>query len=171
MGLSTSGNSLSVIEGLQAAPQRRLTTGGLTGHPGGALKELVDFCLCVPAAVTPRLQEAHILVGHSLGEIIERELFPPPRQGNREGKPSRLICSKGRGHAPDRQREETHLPRPRRAPRLLVRSWTGRKRRGGRLAGAGNASGVSQRSPARQNSNRRRDPGIPGGEAILRRRP
>ena len=56
---------IASIEGLQAARQRRLTTVGLTGHPGGALKELVDFCLCVPAPVTPRLQEAHILVGHS----------------------------------------------------------------------------------------------------------
>lgn len=76
MGISTSGNSVRVIEGLQAARQRRLTTVGLTGHPGGALKELVNFCLCIPATVTPRIQEAHILVGHSLCEIIERELFP-----------------------------------------------------------------------------------------------
>jgi hypothetical protein len=58
-----------------------LTTVALTGHNGGAIKELVDFCLCVPAAATPRIQEAHILVGHALCEIVEQELFPLTPQG------------------------------------------------------------------------------------------
>lgn len=46
----------------------------LTGQDGGALKENVDYCVCIPSTVTARIQECHILVGHILCEILEAEL-------------------------------------------------------------------------------------------------
>ena len=48
---------------------------GLTGQKGGRLKRLADYCLCVPSGATPRIQEAHILLGHIFCELIESELF------------------------------------------------------------------------------------------------
>ncbi|MEE8201252.1 MAG: D-sedoheptulose 7-phosphate isomerase [Candidatus Acidoferrales bacterium] len=85
VGISTSGNSENVIEGIRAARQRGAVTVALTGASGGRLKELVDFCLAVPANDTPRIQEAHILLGHILCELVEQELFGPGREcGGRE---------------------------------------------------------------------------------------
>lgn len=75
IGLSTSGRSPNVIRGVEAARERGLVTVGLTGEGGGILKEKVDYCLCVPSSLTPRIQECHILIGHVLCEIVERELF------------------------------------------------------------------------------------------------
>ena len=74
VGISTSGRSPNVIRGVEAAPERGLITIGLTGQAGGILKEKVDYCLCAPSTVTPRVQECHILIGHILCEILEREL-------------------------------------------------------------------------------------------------
>jgi len=73
--ISTSGNSENVLRGVRAAKARGLLTVGLTGYGGGQLKSLVDYCICVPSKDTPRIQEAHILIGHILCELIERELF------------------------------------------------------------------------------------------------
>jgi D-sedoheptulose 7-phosphate isomerase len=75
IGISTSGNARSVLLAIEAAKRRGLTSVGLTGHGGGQLKALADRCICVPSAVTPRVQEAHILIGHILSEIVETELF------------------------------------------------------------------------------------------------
>jgi len=75
IGLSTSGNSQNVIRAVKTAKARGLSTVSLTGKSGGLLKDEVDFCVRVPSDDTPRIQEAHILIGHILCEIIERELF------------------------------------------------------------------------------------------------
>jgi D-sedoheptulose 7-phosphate isomerase len=75
VGISTSGNSASVVRGLQAARARGLVTVGMTGASGGKLKPQVDFCLQVPSEETPRIQESHILIGHILCEFVEEELF------------------------------------------------------------------------------------------------
>jgi D-sedoheptulose 7-phosphate isomerase len=48
----------------------------LTGHTGGKLKNAVDLCLRVPSRETLRIQEAHILIGHTISEIVEAEMFP-----------------------------------------------------------------------------------------------
>lgn len=74
VALSTSGRSRNVIRGVQAARTRGLVTVALTGQDGGALKENVDYCVCIPSTVTARIQECHILVGHILCEILEAEL-------------------------------------------------------------------------------------------------
>ncbi len=75
IGISTSGNSANVIEGVRVAKRKGMITIGLTGADGGRLKGEVDYCICVPSKDTPRIQEAHILIGHIWCELIERALF------------------------------------------------------------------------------------------------
>lgn len=75
IGISTSGNSPNVLRAFEAARAKRMTTVGLTGAEGGKLRTLVDYCLAIPAEQTARIQEAHILIGHILCEIVEEEMF------------------------------------------------------------------------------------------------
>lgn len=75
VGISTSGTSINVINGLIAARQRRGTTVGFTGRSGGKLRDVADHVLCVPSDSTPRIQEAHITAWHAICEVVERELF------------------------------------------------------------------------------------------------
>jgi D-sedoheptulose 7-phosphate isomerase len=77
VGISTSGNSPNVLNGVLAAAEKGATTLGFTGRGGGKLKELVDVCFCVPSNHTPCVQEAHITVWHAICEVVERELFGP----------------------------------------------------------------------------------------------
>jgi D-sedoheptulose 7-phosphate isomerase len=74
IGISTSGNSPNVIRALQVAKEKGMATAALTGRTGGILRAIADRCLCVPSDETPRVQEAHILIGHVLCEIIEEQL-------------------------------------------------------------------------------------------------
>ncbi len=71
IGISTSGNSLNVIKGLQAAKQIGAYCIGFTGRDGGQMKELCDCCLVAPSSNTARIQEAHILIGHILCQNID----------------------------------------------------------------------------------------------------
>jgi D-sedoheptulose 7-phosphate isomerase len=75
VGLSTSGNSENVLQGLRAARECGATTVGLTGRDSRKLKDVADICFCVPSDNTPRIQEAHITVLHAICEVVERELF------------------------------------------------------------------------------------------------
>lgn len=75
IGISTGGNSENVLEALQLASENGLVTIGLTGQDGGKMKDIVDLCLRVPSDDTPRIQEAHTVVGHIICEIVEKELF------------------------------------------------------------------------------------------------
>jgi D-sedoheptulose 7-phosphate isomerase len=75
IGISTSGNSANVINAIKKAKEKGMITVGFTGEKGGKLKDLVDYLINVPSNDTPRIQEAHILIGHILCEIVERELF------------------------------------------------------------------------------------------------
>ena len=75
LAISTSGNSRNVLLAIAAAKHKGMAAVGLTGEGGGQLKSLVDRCICVPSEDTPRVQEAHILIGHILSEIVETELF------------------------------------------------------------------------------------------------
>jgi D-sedoheptulose 7-phosphate isomerase len=72
--ISTSGNSANVLEGVRRARRKGLLTVGLTGRRGGRLKRLVHYCLCIPSEETPHIQEAHILLGHILCELVENQL-------------------------------------------------------------------------------------------------
>ncbi len=73
IGISTSGNSRNVLRAFNSARERGIITVGLTGRSGGRLRDEADYCLCVPSDQTPRIQEAHILLGHILCEIIEEK--------------------------------------------------------------------------------------------------
>ena len=75
IGISTSGNSRNIIAGIQVAKRKGLVTVGLTGQDGGQLKLLVDHWIGVPSRDTPRIQEAHILVGHILCDLVDEGLF------------------------------------------------------------------------------------------------
>ena len=75
IGISTSGNSPNVINGLKFAKSIGATTIAMTGKSGGRLKEIADFCLCISSDDTPRIQEAHILIGHILCDLVEKDLF------------------------------------------------------------------------------------------------
>lgn len=75
IGISTSGNSENVLQGLSAARKIGLTTAAFTGSTGGKLKDSVDYCICAPSNETPRIQECHILIGHIISELVEETLF------------------------------------------------------------------------------------------------
>jgi D-sedoheptulose 7-phosphate isomerase len=76
VGISTSGNSPNVVKAVLTARQMGLRTVGLTGASGGTLAKSAEFCICVPSEDTPRIQECHILIGHILSELVEKEIFP-----------------------------------------------------------------------------------------------
>ena len=74
-GISTSGSSNNVVEGLVVAKEKGLVTIGFTGAGGGAMKDCCDYLLEVDSDYTPRIQEVHILMGHIICEIVEDCLF------------------------------------------------------------------------------------------------
>jgi D-sedoheptulose 7-phosphate isomerase len=74
IGLSTSGKSVNVLRGLRQARHMGLKTIGLTGHAGGDLLRLCDAAIIVPSAVTARIQEMHILIGHVWCKALEQSL-------------------------------------------------------------------------------------------------
>ena len=76
IGFSTSGSSPNVLEAIRLAKQTGMITIGFTGRDGGELATTVDYALCVDSDVTPRIQEAHITLGHIFCDIVERILFP-----------------------------------------------------------------------------------------------
>ena len=75
IGISTSGNSSNVLNAMSTARKMGLHTIALTGGTGGNLQGSVDHCICVPSNETPRIQECHILIGHIIAELVEREIF------------------------------------------------------------------------------------------------
>jgi D-sedoheptulose 7-phosphate isomerase len=76
IGLSTSGESENVIRGLRTAREQGLVGVAFTGGRGGGLSQVADYCVSVPATETPRIQEAHMLIGHLVCELVEGWLFP-----------------------------------------------------------------------------------------------
>jgi D-sedoheptulose 7-phosphate isomerase len=75
IGLSTSGNSRNVIKAIEVANEIGMITVGMTGETGGKMRELCRYLINVPSRDTPRIQEAHITIGHIICEIVEKELF------------------------------------------------------------------------------------------------
>lgn len=71
VGISTSGNSPSVVEAFRTARSLGVVTVGLTGRGGGALRELSDHLIDVDHAETPRIQEVHTMVVHFLCQMVE----------------------------------------------------------------------------------------------------
>ena len=75
IGISTSGNSANIIEALKECKRKGIVTLGLTGEKGGKMAELCDYCIKVPSNETPRVQEAHILIGHIICAVVEETIF------------------------------------------------------------------------------------------------
>ncbi|MEO8417914.1 MAG: D-sedoheptulose 7-phosphate isomerase [Methylophilaceae bacterium] len=73
IGMSTSGNSANVVRAMETAKQIGATTVAMTGASGGKLADLCDFNLAIPSSNTPRIQEAHIFIGHVVCELVEAE--------------------------------------------------------------------------------------------------
>ena len=74
IGISTSGKSRNVIEGLKTAKTIKAKTIGFTGAKPNLMDRFTDICLCVPSSSTPRIQEAHILIWHIISDLVERNL-------------------------------------------------------------------------------------------------
>ena len=76
IGISTSGRSPNILKAMATARSIGLVTVGLTGRKGGDLPPLCDYCLRAPADETPRIQECHIAIGHTVCAMIELAMFP-----------------------------------------------------------------------------------------------
>lgn len=76
IGISTSGNSTNIVNALKKCRDMGIKTIGFTGEKEGEMDKLCDVTIKIPSADTPRIQEGHILVGHIICEIVEREMFP-----------------------------------------------------------------------------------------------
>ena len=76
IGLSTSGNSKNVIEALKVANDIGMITVGFTGETGGNMKEHCKYLINIPSKDTPRIQECHMILGHTICELVEAALFP-----------------------------------------------------------------------------------------------
>ena len=76
IGISTSGSSPNVVKAIQKAKEKKMLAIGFTGKEGGKMKDICDIMICVPSVDTPRIQEAHILIGHILCQLIEEKMFP-----------------------------------------------------------------------------------------------
>ena len=74
IAISTSGNSRNVIRAIEEAGRLHIETVALLGHNGGQIRSMCEHSIVVPSMVTARIQECHILIGHSLCGLIEQEL-------------------------------------------------------------------------------------------------
>ena len=73
IGISTSGNSINVINALKLASKLNCNTIGFSGQEGGVMKDICDVTLEAPSIDTPRIQEMHILLGHTICHLIDQE--------------------------------------------------------------------------------------------------
>lgn len=74
IGLSTSGNSGNVINGIQAAQKAGCYSVAFTGDTGGKLKAIADECVQIQSTETARIQEGHMIIGHWLCEALDQQL-------------------------------------------------------------------------------------------------
>ncbi len=75
-GLSTSGNSANVIKAFEVANEIGMVTIAFTGETGGKMKDAAKYLINIPSKDTPRIQECHMILGHTICELVEMELFP-----------------------------------------------------------------------------------------------
>lgn len=74
---STSGNSPNIVKALQVARELQVATVGLTGASEGRMAPYCDQLLQVPSSCVPRIQEGHLLMGHTICELVEHRVFAP----------------------------------------------------------------------------------------------
>jgi D-sedoheptulose 7-phosphate isomerase len=75
VGMSTSGNSANILKAFETAREKEITTIGMTGEGGGKLAALSDYLVAAPSRNTPRIQEAHMLLGHIICQLVEEKYF------------------------------------------------------------------------------------------------
>src|ERR1700744_6286161 len=75
VGMSTSGNSANILKAFETAREKGITTIAMTGEGGGKLKALSDYLIDIPSRNTPRIQEAHMLLGHIICQLVEEQYF------------------------------------------------------------------------------------------------
>ena len=78
IGLSTSGNSANVIKALEVANEIGMVTVAFTGETGGKMKDVAKYLVNIPSKDTPRIQECHMILGHTICELVEIQIFPKP---------------------------------------------------------------------------------------------
>jgi len=76
IGLSTSGNSRNVTRAIEEANKQGVFTVAFTGESGGEMSKIAKLAIQVPSNDTPRIQEIHMILGHSVCEIVEQKMFP-----------------------------------------------------------------------------------------------
>ena len=76
VGISTSGNSTNILAALERCHAMDITAVGLSGA-GGRIDNFCDICVRVPSTSTPRIQEAHIMIGHIICGLVEAAMFTP----------------------------------------------------------------------------------------------
>jgi D-sedoheptulose 7-phosphate isomerase len=85
VAISTSGRSPNILEALRVARVKGLVTVGMTGRGGGRMPELCDHVLRTPSDETPRIQEGHIAMGHTICYLVEQQIFPREAPGGAAG--------------------------------------------------------------------------------------
>jgi len=78
IGISTSGNSINIVEAMSLCKEMGIITIGLTGESIGKIDNLCDYIIKVPSNETPRIQEAHIIIEHIICDIVEKSVFNKP---------------------------------------------------------------------------------------------
>ena len=76
IGISTSGNSKNVINALEQAKKLNMVTIGFSGNYGGEMKKYCDILVEIPSNDTPRIQESYMILGHSICDLVEQNIFP-----------------------------------------------------------------------------------------------
>jgi D-sedoheptulose 7-phosphate isomerase len=77
LAISTSGNSPNILRALEEARKLCLIIIGLTGESGGQMRTACDLCLCIPSQSTPRIQEIHTMIGHTICELLDERFAEP----------------------------------------------------------------------------------------------
>lgn len=77
IGITTSGNSLNVLRAMECCRDLGVISVGLVGG-GGRIQTMCDHLIAVPSSCTPRIQEAHITIGHIICGLVEKAIFPCP---------------------------------------------------------------------------------------------
>lgn len=112
IGISTSGNSPSVVEAMKIAKIKGAKTIALTGNDGGKLAEAADLALIIPSNSTPRIQEAHITIGHIVCELVERAMVNSTRELERNFiSLTPPLSPKGRGDNEDKKSSSSRRDR------------------------------------------------------------
>ena len=84
--ISTSGNSPNIVQAVKTAKESKMTVIGMTGQSGGKIGRDCDVLLNIPSIDTPRIQEAHMLVGHLICEMVEAEIFGETEKDQKDKK-------------------------------------------------------------------------------------